>query len=272
VNPLYKWIGGKRHEIKYFKSFYPEKFTKYIEPFFGAGATFFDLAFTDNVINDIHPDNINFLNEIKIGNGKKIYELMQKYPNNKEIYYKVRDEFKPKNKTEEAFQFYYLRKTCFRGMIRYNSNGKFNVSYGKYKNINYDELLFPQYEQLLQKTHIMSTDFTNVFSEYNDENYFMFLDPPYDSTFTNYGYCNFGRKQHEKLFELFSTTKNKCLLVIASTDFIHNLYKDYIVGTYSKKYAFKIYSGRIGSEINKEHLIIRNYSNKGELKNRFFDL
>jgi DNA adenine methylase len=62
-----------------------------------------------------------------------------------------------------------------------------------------------------------------------------------------------------ELSEWFKKTYNKCLLVIAETEFIKELYKDYIVDSYEKKYSFKIHSGRVGEEINKRHLIILNY-------------
>ena len=84
----------------------------------------------------------------------------------------------------------------------------------------------------------------------------MFLDPPYDSEFTDYGYCSFGKEEHEKLAECFKNTKIKCLMIIGKTDFISNLYKDYIVDEYDKKYRFKLHSGRVGNEINTKHLII----------------
>ena len=87
----------------------------------------------------------------------------------------------------------------------------------------------------------------------------MFLDPPYDSEFTDYGYCQFGKKEHEKLAQYFKETKIKCLMVIGKTDFIKELYKDFIVDEYDKKYKFKLYQGRIGDEINTKHLIIKNY-------------
>ena len=87
----------------------------------------------------------------------------------------------------------------------------------------------------------------------------MFLDPPYDSTFTDYGYCTFEKKDHKKLAECFKQTKIKCLMIIGKTDFICDLYKGYIVGEYDKKYRFKIHSGRVGNEINTKHLIIKNY-------------
>ena len=60
----------------------------------------------------------------------------------------------------------------------------------------------------------------------------MFLDPPYDSKFTDYGYCSFGKEEHKRLAELFKATKIKCLMVIGETDFIRELYKDYIVESF----------------------------------------
>jgi DNA adenine methylase len=144
-------------------------------------------------------------------------------------------------------------------MSRYNKSGHFNIPFGRYASINYDDLLDKKYEELLQKTDILHTSFETFFERYNDERNFMFLDPPYDSTFTDYGYCEFGREQHQKLAELFRTTKIRCLMIIAKTDFIAELYKDFIVGEYGKKYRFKIHSGRVGDEIDKPHLVIKNY-------------
>jgi len=106
---------------------------------------------------------------------------------------------------------------------------------------------------------IYNKDFSYIFKKYNDENNFMFLDPPYDSKFTDYGYCQFGKEEHKKLFDYFQKTKNKCLLIIGKTDFIEDLYKKYIVDKYEKKYRFKIHSGRVGNEINNIHLIIKNF-------------
>jgi DNA adenine methylase len=85
------------------------------------------------------------------------------------------------------------------------------------------------------------------------------LDPPYDSEFTDYGYCQFGKADQQKLAQHFKETKNKCLMIIGKTDFIVNLYKDYIVDEYDKQYKFKLYANRIGDEINTKHLVIKNY-------------
>jgi DNA adenine methylase len=160
---------------------------------------------------------------------------------------------------DNAKRFYYQRKTCFRGMLRYNKNGKFNIPFGRYKTINFNELKNTDYENLLAKTEILNTDFENIFNNYDDENNFMFLDPPYDSEFTDYGYCQFGKDEQLRLANLFKLTKIKCLMIIGKTKFIEELYNGYIVGEYDKKYRFKLHSGRVGDEINTKHLIIKNY-------------
>ena len=193
------------------------------------------------------------------GESDKIYEFMENNPNDEETYYKIRDEMIINDKLDSAKRFYYQRKTCFRGMLRYNKNGKFNIPFGRYKTINYNDLKNKDYELLLNKTQILNKDFNYIFENYNDENNFMFLDPPYDSEFTDYGYCQFGKKEQEELALLFKNTKIKCLMIIGKTKFIEDLYKDYIIDEYDKKYKFKLYDNRIGDEINIKHLIIKNF-------------
>jgi DNA adenine methylase len=258
MKPLVKWGGGKSREIKYFDKYIPS-FDKYIEPFVGGGALYFYINHNDNVINDIHPELINLYQQIANDNGKKIYELMSKYDNTEDDYYYIRDKFKPSNDIERAFVFFYLRKTCYRGMLRYNKKGHFNVPFGRYKTYNYEILLDKQYNRILRNTIILNTDVSEVFDMFNDTDNFVFLDPPYDSVFSNYGFCNYDKDKHIELYNKFITTNNKCLMVIGETDFIKQLYNDYIIDVFKKKYAFKIHSGRISDNINNNHLIICNY-------------
>lgn len=259
MKPLVKWSGGKAKEIQYIRQYYPDSFDLFIEPFIGGGAVYFDLNHNNNVINDIHPELINFYQEIKNGHAEKIYQLMNCYNNEEDVYYYIRDKFKPMNNTEKAFKFFYLRKTCYRGMLRYNKKGKYNVPYGWYKTYNFDILNNNLYHQLLLNTAIYNTSFIDIFNEYNSSMNFIFLDPPYDSTFTDYGYCVFDKDNHIELNTCFKETKNKCLMVIGETPFITDLYKDYIVSKFHKKYAFKIHSNRVSNEIDNYHLIIKNY-------------
>lgn len=259
LKPLVKWSGGKSDEIKMFEKYIPNKFNKYIEPFVGGGSVYFYLNPKDAVISDVHTELIDLYMSIAKGKMKEIYEFMKNTPNNEETYYKIRDEMDINNQLDSAKRFYYQRKTCFRGMLRYNKSGKFNIPFGKYKTINYNDLTNKAYEDLLSRTEILNKGFEYIFENYNDENNFMFLDPPYDSEFTDYGYCQFGKKEQEKLATLFKNTKIKCLMIIGKTKLIEDLYNGYIVGEYDKKYKFKLYDNRIGDEINTKHLIIKNY-------------
>ena len=258
LKPIIKWSGGKKDELKYILPHIPKDYTNYLEPFVGGGALFFHLNPKSAVINDVHKELIDFYQSIKNGKKNEIYDFMKKHPNDEETYYKVRD-YDNTDILDNAKRFYYLRKTCFRGMLRYNSQGKFNIPYGRYKTYNFEEIKNNNYEELLKRTNIYNTSFEDIFNQYDDEENFMFLDPPYDSEFTDYGYCSFGKEEHEKLAECFKNTSIKCLMVIGKTPFIEKLYKDYIIFEYEKKYRFKLHSGRVGDEINNKHLIIKNY-------------
>ena len=259
LKPLVKWSGGKGDEIKQFEQHFPANYETYIEPFVGGGSVFFHLAPKKAVINDVHKELVDFYRSIAEKKAQEIYQYMENLPNSEETYYKVRDKMLVNSPLDNAMRFYYLRKTCFRGMLRYNKDGKFNIPYGRYNTINYSDLQNKAYEELLSRTEVLNESFEYLFEHYNDANNFMFLDPPYDSEFTDYGYCKFGKEEQKKLASLFKATKIKCLMIIGKTSFIEKLYKDYIVGEYDKKYKFKLYAGRIGDEINTKHLIIKNY-------------
>jgi DNA adenine methylase len=259
LKPLIKWSGGKSDEIKLFEKHIPTNINIYLEPFIGGGSVYFYLCPSKAVISDVHKELIDFYNSIKKGKGEEIYNFMKANPNEEEKYYLIRDNMDVRTELDNAKRFYYLRKTCFRGMMRYNKDGKFNIPYGRYKTINYEELKNTNYKKVFENTTVLNTGFETIFEQYNDSSNFMFLDPPYDSEFTDYGYCKFGRNEQIKLANLFKTTRIRCLMIIGKTDFISELYKDYIVEEYDKKYKFKLYKGRVGDEINTKHLVIKNY-------------
>lgn len=257
LRPIVKWSGGKSDELKHILPHIP-KYDTYLEPFVGGGSVFFHLNPEKAVIGDVHTELMDFYTALKEGHAQDIYEFMEKNPNDEETYYNVRN-MNVQSSLDNAKRFYYLRKTCFRGMLRYNSQGKFNIPYGRYKTCNFQDLKNINYETLLKRTTPIHGRFETLFEEYNSKENFMFLDPPYDSEFTDYGYCSFGKKEHVELANCFKNTNIQCLMIIGKTDFIVDLYKDYIVGEYDKNYRFKLHSGRVGKEINTKHLIIKNY-------------
>jgi len=268
--PIIKWSGGKRNEIPNILPHIPN-FGMYVEPFAGGASLFFHLnpCLTLNVINDIHPELINFYQQIKNGNRLEIYRLMGLVQNNEEDYYKIRSgnietlenalEFCGVDEgILEAFKFFYIRKTCYRGMMRYNKNGGFNIPFGRYKTYTYEVLQNEDYENLLQNTEITCTSYVDIFERYGqNEDAFFFLDPPYDCKFTDYGYCKFEERDQRQLAECFKNAKAKCLMVIGDTPLIRELYDGYIADSYDKNYAFKLHSKRVDEKA--VHVIIKNY-------------
>lgn len=267
IKPLIKWSGGKYDELTIIFNNLPTYYTRYVEPFVGGGSVYWNINITNSeeeikyVINDNHDELINFYNQIK-EDPASVYEFMKNNINSEETYYLIRDNLIPKNQFEIACKFYYLRKTCFRGMMRYNSKGGFNIPFGKYKTINFEQLKNPEfYQNKLQQTEIFNEDFEDIFIEYaNDPNTFIFLDPPYDCEFSTYYKC-FSKDDHIRLCNCIKNARCKILMIIGETEFIRNLYCDtgFIRGSFEKKYKFKIHSKRVGDEINKNHLIIKNY-------------
>lgn len=150
-------------------------------------------------------------------------------------------------------------------MIRYNAKGEFNVPYGRYANLN-TSLVTKAQSKLLANTELFNLDYKHIF-EMANENDFMFLDPPYDCVFSDYGNVEykdgFNEKNHTELANSYKNLKCKALMVIGRTPLTEKLYNDYIVDEYGKSYAVNI-RNRFKSSAN--HILISNYGNEANKK------
>lgn len=259
LKPMVKWVGGKSDDIQFFAEHIPNDYKLYLEPFVGGGAVYFHQMPKKAVIGDVHKELIDFYQCIKDGYGKEIYDFMSSNENTEENYYQIRNEMEVNNSLDNAKRFYYLRKTCYRGMLRYNKQGHFNMPFGKYKGYNYEDVKKTIYKSLLRTTEVKLEDFEYFFNNYNDSQNFMFIDPPYDSKNTDYGYCKFTQNDHRRLAKLIKNTKIRCLMIVGKTPMMSYLYRNLIVGEYDKRFRFKIHSGRAGTQEDMKHLIIKNF-------------
>ena len=285
MKPLVKYRGGKSKEIPHLIKHIPQYSGRYIEPFFGGGALFFHLEPKRAIINDINSKLISFYLGVKndfdtlkreLSEIERVYainrryfeELKSKTPDkrvedeNEALYYQIRDMFNDlaDKKYSDALLYFFINKTAYSGMIRYNSKGEFNVPYGRYANLN-TSLATKAHSQLLSHTEIYNLDYKDIF-EMAEEDDFMFLDPPYDCVFSDYGNTEhkdgFNEKNHTELANAYKQLKCKALMVIGRTPLTEKLYGDLIVDEYGKSYAVNI-RNRFKSEAS--HILISNYGN-----------
>ena len=88
----------------------------------------------------------------------------------------------------------------------------------------------------------------------------MFLDPPYDCIFNDYGNIEsvngFDEKEQRRLASAFRELKCKAMMVIGKTPLTIELYEDLIKDEYLKSYAVNI-RNRFKSEA--KHIVVMNY-------------
>ncbi len=286
MKPIIKYRGGKSKEIPQIMWYIPRFTGRYIEPFFGGGALFFHLEPRQAIINDINPKLMDFYRGVRDGydrlrmeleevsavyatNRKHFEQQKAEHPDervedrNERMYYELRAMFNgtsPKYYSD-ALLYYYINKTAYSGMIRYNARGEFNVPFGRYPNFNISSLTY-EHSKLLQRAEIFNTDYSEIFNKCRSED-FVFLDPPYDCIFSDYGNKEykdgFNEDSHRRLAQDFSHLPCRALMVIGRTPLTEELYKGHILDEYDKKYAVNI-RNRFKAEA--KHIIVANYERK----------
>jgi len=240
VQPFLKWAGGKRQLILKIRDYVPPKYNLYFEPFVGAGAVLFDLQPQAALINDANEDLVNCYRVIKEDPESLIAHTRQ-HRHTKEYFYRLRSldrepHFKTLTPVERASRIFFLNKTCYNGLFRVNSQGQFNVPFGKYSNpVIVDEIVIRAVSQYFNEAHVQisNEDFEVALSGAGRGD-FVYLDPPYDprsdtSSFTAYNLNSFGRAGQRRLRTVCDDLTHrgcKVLLSNSATDFIRDLYKD----------------------------------------------
>lgn len=282
MKPVLKYRGGKSREIPAFINEVPNGFQRYLEPFFGGGALFFHLEPANAIVGDINSRLMTFYDQLRnqypemrrqldalqdmYDRNQTHYQALkdqmpdQKVENrNEELFYKMRSLYNhPTNEYLEGVLYFFINKTAYSGMLRYNRNGEYNVPFGRYKNFN-TKLITPEHSRLLQQATVLCTDYQAVFNQATVVD-FMFIDPPYDCIFNEYGNLGttdgFDEAAHRRLAADFANLHCQALMVIGKTPLTEGLYRRYICGEYEKRYAVNI-RNRFRSEAR--HLIIKNY-------------
>lgn len=252
ARPFLKWVGGKTQLLQKFDDFYPYelkngKLTKYVEPFIGGGAVFFDVVqrynFEYTYISDINKDLVLAYKTIQ-KNPEKLIEFLDYYQKEhdkrsleeqKNFYLSVREEFN-KEKDEinykrvssktikRAAKLIYLNKTCFNGLFRLNSKGVFNVNFGSNKKPRIlDKNNILRISKVLEHTDIRNANYEECL-EVVDKNSFVYFDPPYrpiskTALFNSYSAMSFKDSEQIRLARFFHNLDLKeAKLMLSNSD------------------------------------------------------
>ncbi|WP_414529197.1 DNA adenine methylase [Nodularia chucula] len=240
--PFLKWAGGKGRLITQYIDYFPKHYKTYYEPFLGGGAIFFYLHPPAARLTDINAELITTYRCVR-DHVEELISLLQAHQNkhNKDYYYDVRA-YPEGNDIEKAARLIYLNKTCFNGLYRVNSQGKFNVPVGRYKNPSIcAENILRTASAALSTSEIEQADFTNILNYAQSGDDFVYFDPPYyplseTSYFTAYSSYSFGENKQLQLRDIFAELAQRGVKVMLSNsdcEFIRKLYSDFNIHTIS---------------------------------------
>ncbi len=273
--PFVKWAGGKRQLLPVIANHIPDEFERYFEPFLGGGAVFFHLASKDKrtkwFISDLNSDLIMSYVVIR-DRAKDLISSLELHAenyskNSSAYYYKIR-ESNPKNQIDKVSRLIFLNRTCFNGLYRVNSKGKFNVPLGRYVNpniVNKENLLAISELFQAREIYIKCQDFEDALRNVGSGD-FVYLDPPYQpvsttANFTSYTKSEFNLEDQERLYSRFKSLDKKGAKVLLSNSKskeILALFKEYSSG------IIKINANRSINSVSSRRsghteLLIKNY-------------
>ena len=228
--PYVKWAGGKRQLLAELEKNFPKQFGTYFEPFLGGGAVLFDLlAKKPNLkcsVSDLNSDLVLAYVTIRDKLGRLIESLENHSKNyhkdSTNYYYEVRKQ-EPKSQIEKVSRLLFLNKTCFNGLYRVNSKGKFNVPLGRYTNpniVNRENLTTASKFLQSEKIKISCRDFESILKDAKKGD-FVYFDPPYQpvsdtANFTSYTHRDFTEDDLQRLADLANQLNSKGSHVLLS--------------------------------------------------------
>jgi DNA adenine methylase len=222
--PPLKWAGGKRWQLPELEAYWNDNaHRRLVEPFCGGLAVTLGLAPQAALLNDVNPHLINFYRWLKRG-------LITAVPfeNKEEAFYAHRRRFNhlladgQQDSAEAAALFYYLNRTGYNGLCRFNRSGEFNVPFGRYARIGY-KWDFLEYKPVFANWEFTNLHFLDVPLSSED---FVYADPPYDVDFTHYSKGGFTWDDQENTAQWLAKHPGPVILSNQATKRILELYKD----------------------------------------------
>src|SRR4051812_41771624 len=227
LRPPLKWAGGKRWLVPHLKPLWDkDPNRRLVEPLCGGLAVALGLRPKRALLNDLNPHNVNFYKWLKKG-----LSLALAMETDEPLYSRPPPRFNQLIdqgdwQTSEAAQlFYYLNRTGYNGLCRFNRRGEYNVPFGRHKQIKYFQTAdFSAYALLFRDWDFTVGDFAQINLDPDD---FVYADPPYDVQFTQYAKEGFTWDDQERLVEWLVQHPGPVVLSNQATPRIKDLYKEH---------------------------------------------
>jgi DNA adenine methylase len=224
LRPPLKWAGGKRWLAPHLQPLWrAHAGRRLVEPFCGGLAVALGLNPRHALLNDVNPHAVNFYRHLQ--RGLTIRVAMR---NERDLYYRHRSDFNRLATTRRgavsrkaAELFYYLNRTAYNGLCRFNRKGEFNVPFGRHERINYIRD-FGAYRAVLSPWQFLSGDFEKLALNEDD---FIYADPPYDVPFRQYARDGFEWHEQERLAHWLAGHTGPVVLSNQATERVLALYK-----------------------------------------------
>lgn len=222
IRPPLKWVGGKRWLLPYLHPLWEHnRNRRLVEPLCGGLAVSLGLRPRRALLNDLNLHLVNFYRWVKRG-----LHITLSMKNDRTLYDAHRSRFNQliaerRATTREAAElFYYLNRTGYNGLCRFNRRGEFNVPFGKYRQINY-VVDFSQYRSILADWELTTSDFQHITVQPED---FIYADPPYDVDFTQYSKDSFTWEDQVRLAQWLARHPGPVVLSNQATKRVVRLY------------------------------------------------
>lgn len=216
-HPVIKWSGSKRSQSDMIKSYLPDSFNCYYEPFIGGGSMMYAIQPQKGVCGDICKPLVDLWNEIKehpeelAESYRERWELRQN--DGYQVFYDIRERFNRQNNPQDLM---FLSRTCVNGLIRFNKSGEFNNSLHHTRpGISPDRLkkIIVDWSKHIRNIEFFAFDYRETTAEAKEGD-IIYLDPPYFHTKGRY----FGTIEYEPFLAFLDSLNTRGVKYMLSFD------------------------------------------------------
>ena len=290
------YVGDKYKLLKQLLPLFPENIKgRFVEPFVGGGSVYLNTNYNKCLLNDANSEVIElhkFLStfqniadlEYEYEKYIKKYKLTYSFKNkdfdkkildnfpktyfaeiNRENYLNMRQDFN-NSKNKDLMQLYVLMIYGFNRMLRFNSEGNFNIPVG---NVDFNKNVYDALEGYINKNkfkkiRFLNYDYKDFFNrhKFNTDD-FIYIDPPYLISKSEYN-KNWGENNDYDLYEIIDDLNSKKIRFVLSNILSHKEKENEILKQWSKKYNLQFIDSNYisyhdNSQKNSKEVVVKNF-------------